>query len=104
MKSEEFNDFVFGNILQTQLHDICKTPKFALVANEIYDGVERCRRSCDYFPLCGGGAPANKYFENGSFATTETMYCRTSIQMPIDIVLADLEVKLGVRPKTAAPQ
>ena len=32
-------------------------------------------RECPYFLFCGGGAPANKYFENGSFDSTETLFC-----------------------------
>jgi uncharacterized protein len=69
---------------------------FGRIASEVYEGVQSCARTCGYFGLCGGGAPSNKYFENGSFASTETMYCRNSIQMPIDIVLCDLEDRLGL--------
>lgn len=54
-------------------------------------GVEKCRAECAYFGACAGGAPANKYFENGSFATTETRYCRYAIQVPTQLVLQDLE-------------
>ena len=102
MKSIHYGDFNFGNILRGDLLDLRRVPKFQRVANDIYAGVKRCERSCEYFSLCGGGAPSNKYFENGSFDSAETMYCRTSIQMPIDIVLADLETQLGLAPHTIA--
>jgi uncharacterized protein len=91
LKSIEYGDFNFGNVNSGELLDVLKNPRFDALANDIYAGVKACKKSCQYFDLCGGGAPANKYFENGSFISTETMYCRTSIQMPIDIVLADLE-------------
>ena len=91
LKSVHYGDFTFGNIHDIDLLDLRNSQKFNRVAQQIYEGVKNCERSCQYFSLCGGGAPSNKYFENGSFASTETMYCRTSIQMPIDVVLADLE-------------
>ena len=82
-------------------------PAFLKVLEDTHAGVERCRRECDFFALCGGGAPANKYFENGTFESTETAYCRNIIQLPIRIVLEDLENSLlQTRPTlehTAAP-
>ena len=58
---------------------------------EAYRAMAECRRNCRYFDLCGGGAPSNKYFGNGSFVSDETLYCRSSIRVPIDIVLTSLE-------------
>jgi uncharacterized protein len=58
---------------------------------DIAAGIERCRRTCPYFAFCGGGAPANKYFENGSFDSTETLFCRLSKQAVLDVVLDKLE-------------
>jgi uncharacterized protein len=54
-------------------------------------GVEACERRCAYFGFCGGGAPANKWFENGDLASTETLYCRSMVQRPFDVVLECLE-------------
>ncbi|MDF2973971.1 MAG: putative arylsulfatase regulatory protein, partial [Microvirga sp.] len=51
---------------------------------------------------CGGGAPANKLFENGDFATTETLYCRLTKQTLLEVVLADLERSLGLRAEAEA--
>jgi uncharacterized protein len=59
-------------------------------------GVERCRDACEYFSLCGGGAPANKLYENGSFDSAETAYCRNVIMAPLRLMLADLEQRLHV--------
>lgn len=58
-------------------------------------GITLCRKSCAYYGYCGGGAPANKYYENGSFATAETMFCKYSVKLPLEIVLNDLEAGLG---------
>ena len=96
LKSLHYGDFMFGNVYSNSVKDILRNARFKDVARDIYAGVKHCAKSCEYFALCGGGAPSNKYFENGSFVSTETMYCRTTIQMPIDIVLADLEKRLRV--------
>lgn len=49
------------------------------IADSIRMGVARCRAECAYFMFCGGGAPANKFYENGCFASTETLKCRTTV-------------------------
>ena len=99
VKSIHYGDFVFGNIRDGDLLSLLDSQKFNRVAADIYEGVKRCEQSCQYFGLCGGGAPSNKYFENGTFASSETMYCRTSIQMPAMIVLEDVERRLGLSGK-----
>ena len=96
LKSIHYGDFTFGNIYRNALSDLQTTEKFNRVARDVYEGVKKCERECQYFELCGGGAPSNKYFENGSLVSTETMYCRTTVQMPIEIVLNDIEGHLGL--------
>jgi uncharacterized protein len=91
LPSEAYGDFSFGSIHGAHFLDAVETPKFRAVIADVRAGVEACRAECPYFGVCGGGAPANKYFENGTFASTETMYCRYSIQAPMRIVMADLE-------------
>jgi len=41
--------------------------------------------------VCGGGEPVNKLFENGSFASSETTYCRMTKMRATDLVLDRLE-------------
>jgi len=41
--------------------------------------------------VCGGGEPVNKLAENGSFASTETTYCRLTKMRVTDLVLDALE-------------
>jgi uncharacterized protein len=41
--------------------------------------------------VCGGGEPVNKLAENGSFASTETTYCRLTKMRATDLVLDALE-------------
>jgi len=96
IKSMHYGDFVFGSILKEDLQTIRRSEKFTRVVRDIEAGVKLCEQTCQYFALCGGGAPSNKYFENGTFVSTESMYCRTTIQMPADVVLAHMEKSLGL--------
>ena len=50
-----------------------------------------CSAACDYFSVCGGGAPGNKLFENGSFASTATSYCTLTQMVPTDLILEAYE-------------
>lgn len=92
---EPYGEFSFGSVRETHLSEAVKTPKFQRVLTDIQAGVERCRRECAYFDHCGGGAPANKLFENGGFATSSTQYCRYAVKVPINLVLRDMEQALG---------
>ena len=93
--AHEHGSFVFGNVLTDSIASVFSDPRFLAVYARISAGVERCRRECDYFELCGGGAPANKLYENGSFESTETSYCRSVVIAPIRTALADLERQFG---------
>jgi uncharacterized protein len=101
MQHDRYGSFSFGNIADTHVREILEHPRFLRVAQEIQDGVEACARSCEYFFLCGGGAPSNKLYENGTFNSTETTYCKSIVQTPIDVVLADLERSLECEPTYA---
>jgi uncharacterized protein len=104
-RSKDYGDFILGNILRDPITDIFKSPKFIQIANAIEEGCKRCAQTCQYFSVCGGGAPSNKYFENGSFDSTETVYCRSVIQIPVDIMLAQAERQLGIAaPLEATPE
>lgn len=98
MESSTYGDFIIGNILNDNFESVIKTDKFQRINRDIQAGVNSCQKTCPYFSVCGGGAPSNKYFENGSFRTTETLYCRYTVKIITDIVLQDLEKDLGLRP------
>jgi uncharacterized protein len=53
--------------------------------------LEQCRQTCEYFDICLGGCPANKIFENGTFDSTETLFCRLAKKAVIDVVLERVE-------------
>jgi uncharacterized protein len=95
-KSPDHGDFLLGNVMTDDLDELEGSPKFRRLRDEIERGVAACRESCEYFRLCGGGSPSNKYFENGTFASTETLHCRLSKQAAVDVLLPRLESALGV--------
>lgn len=93
--SPEFVDcgeqFIVGNIAETPLETLLMDAnKFPLVADYVA-GVAACRRTCEYFNVCGGGNASNKYFELGRVDGTETMFCRNSVKRVADAILSCVE-------------
>ena len=91
LKSPVYDDFVLGNINRDRLVDLAERPLLQRMKDEIDAGIALCREACEYFSVCGGGEPVNKLFENGSFATAETTYCRMTKMRVTDLVLDRLE-------------
>jgi len=89
LRSAAHDNFCFGNILHDSFDRILDNAAFRRARDEIARGVEACR-TCRYFGVCGGGAPANKMMEHGSLATSETLFCRLSVQSAADALLAFL--------------
>jgi uncharacterized protein len=87
LKDEKYNDFVIGNINAASLEDMRRSTAMRAMSRDIAAGVELCRRSCEYFSVCGGGAPVNKLFENGSFDSARTSFCDLTQKVPIDLIL-----------------
>ncbi|WP_306368609.1 cyclophane-forming radical SAM peptide maturase AmcB [Nocardiopsis sp. CC223A] len=92
VKDEDHRDFIVGNVLHDDLASILTRAPNASYVRQHLEGVRQCRRSCEFFAFCQGGQASNKYFETGSFTTTETAYCRNAKQ---ELVRA-LGEKMGV--------
>jgi uncharacterized protein len=91
LASDQYDGFTFGNVLTDSLDAACNHPNYRAVERDVLAGVSKCSEHCEYFPYCGGGSPVNKLFENGTFDSTETLFCRLSRKVVIDVVLAKLE-------------
>jgi len=91
LSGEPYGSFDLGNVHREGFLDVRETDKYRALSGDIRAGVDRCRETCEYFRWCGGGAPANKHFENGSMRSTETLFCRLSRKVVIDVVLEHLE-------------
>jgi uncharacterized protein len=87
LKNADYEDFVIGNIHTASLEDMRRSAALHTLSSDIAAGVEVCRQSCEYFSVCGGGAPVNKLFENGSFKTGRTSFCDLTQKVPIDLIL-----------------
>ena len=83
--------FTIGNVAVDTIDSALQSPEFLKIHSDISAGVEQCKKNCEYFELCGGGAPSNKLFERGTFDCTETTFCRFTRKAVIDVTLASLE-------------
>jgi uncharacterized protein len=90
VRNVEYRDFLLGNINRDWLVDFPSDPAFARMLADIEAGVAMCRDRCPYFNVCGGGEPANKLAENGTFASAETSSCRLTRMTVADVVLAGM--------------
>lgn len=90
LQHERYGSFKFGNLLEDTFEEIATRVEKSTLYADIRVGLRQCSDACAYHSLCGGGAPSNKIFENGSAASTETAYCRT-FQRSIDVVLNLIE-------------
>ncbi|MBJ6762816.1 GRRM system radical SAM/SPASM domain protein [Myxococcaceae bacterium JPH2] len=89
--SSRYHNFIVGNVHSlASFDDIRANSVYQQMARDVTAGVENCRRECGYYSLCGGGVPGNKYFENGSFDTTTTMFCQLQRKTLADVVVSAL--------------
>jgi uncharacterized protein len=101
-----YGRLAFGNVRRDALANLALNANYRRVAADIEAGVAACRRECAYFAFCRGGAPANKLAETGTFAATETLFCRLTQKVIVECVLAALErdlllsMAIGSRPQT----
>lgn len=95
MDDKTYDDFNFGNIKDNLFKDIGKNEKFQRVFKEIVLGVKKCKDECMYYQFCGGGAPSNKLYENGTFNSTETNFCKFTKQVQVDAFLEVMENNLS---------
>jgi uncharacterized protein len=87
LKNAAYGDYLLGNINTQSLAEIHETCMASALNRDIQAGVAACRAACEYFSVCGGGAPVNKLFENGSFTSTRTSYCVLTQIVPTDLIL-----------------
>ena len=83
-----------GNVFTHPIDAIDTHPVFQKVNEAVQNGVQECKTSCDYWSLCGGGSPANKFFETGHLDITETMHCRIHVKALTDTIVEFFEERL----------
>jgi len=87
LKNPAYDNFIVGNINTHSLDEMRAGSVMASMSRDIAAGVEACKHDCEYFSVCGGGAPVNKLAENGSFRSTRTSFCALTQMVPIDLIL-----------------
>ena len=87
LENPAYGDFLLGNINTQSLAAIHEACLESALYRDVQQGVAACRAECEYFSVCGGGAPVNKLFENGSFTGTRTSYCTLTQIVPTDLIL-----------------
>ncbi|QDU22268.1 cyclophane-forming radical SAM/SPASM peptide maturase GrrM/OscB [Urbifossiella limnaea] len=91
LDSPRYGAFALGNVATDPLDAVLASPRFARMEAEVAAGVAMCRAECRYFPFCGGGPPGNKHFEAGTFAATETLFCRLHVKACLDVTADRME-------------
>jgi uncharacterized protein len=87
LKNAAYGDFLLGNINVQSLAEIHEACVQSALYRDIRQGVAACRAECEYFSVCGGGAPVNKLFEKGAFTGTRTSFCTLTQIVPTDLIL-----------------
>ncbi|WP_109507575.1 cyclophane-forming radical SAM peptide maturase AmcB [Nocardioides speluncae] len=75
-----YGDFVAGNVLSQSLPAMLVASHSLRYVREFDQALRDCAASCDFYSFCRGAQAGNRYFELGTFAATETRYCRTTKQ------------------------
>lgn len=95
MDAKGYGSFQIGNLKTGSLSEALSSNRFDTIYSDIIKGIISCKKSCEYFGVCGGGAPSNKFSEHGSFAVAETNYCRFRNKALFDVVLSEMENTVG---------
>ena len=91
LKDAAYADFIIGNVHTHSLHEMRASAPMQRMSGDIAAGVDLCRQKCEYFSVCGGGAPINKLSENGRFASGQTRFCELTLMIPTDLILDALD-------------
>jgi uncharacterized protein len=89
--TSRYSSFIWGNVHADTYAEFLENVTASQAYQDMQAGIGACRDSCEYFAVCGGGAPSNKLGEFGDFNTTETMYCRLQVKALTRVVLSQLE-------------
>jgi uncharacterized protein len=89
--SKQNNPFIFGNVKYNDFCDMSSDDRFQRISEKVLSGRKKCRETCDYFMVCGGGSPSNRFAEHKALDTSETLFCKNQIQTVADAVMDYLE-------------
>ncbi len=85
--SLEYNNFIIGNILTDSIDDLPHSKWFIKIRRDVEKSISMCASSCKYFDLCGSAPLSNKYSENKTLLSTETVSCKLTYQITSDVMI-----------------
>ncbi|HVZ09552.1 cyclophane-forming radical SAM/SPASM peptide maturase GrrM/OscB [Rhodopila sp.] len=91
LRHADYADFIVGNVHTHSLAQMLESDVMRQLWRDIAAGVARCQKGCEYFSVCGGGAPVNKLSENGRLDSDRTRFCELTQMVPTDLILDALE-------------
>lgn len=80
-----------GNVNTRDPSALIASPALERLERQIERGMARCRADCAHFGHCGGGSPAHKWYEHGTFDVSETANCRLGVQADWEEYIAAAE-------------
>lgn len=97
--TEQYGRLILGDLTRELIDDCVTREPFIGLRRDIDHGVELCAATCAYYKVCGGGSPSNKFFENGTFRSSETRHCRIFIKTLVDLATDFIEDRLRETPQ-----
>jgi len=96
--SPEYNNFTIGNILTNDIDDLPNAPMFLKISQDVEKSISMCAASCRYFDICGSAPLSNKYSENKTLLSTETVSCKLTYQVLSEVLLEKASLQRSVPP------
>ncbi len=94
MQSNEYNNFVIGNILTLdKLSDLEKSDNYIKITSDYNKRKKKCKDSCEYYAMCGSAFLSNVYSETGSLVETKNASCIVHKQQLVHTIM-DMLTKL----------
>lgn len=95
ISDDAYGNFLAGNVCSQSIADMLAHAHRLRYVREFMAGLRRCEAECGFWDFCRGAQACNRYFENGSFATTETDYCRLTRQALITALYASTKKEIA---------
>jgi uncharacterized protein len=91
--TSRYRSFTWGHVAEDDFSTFVENVTGSVFYEDLRAGVAACARECEYFGVCGGGAPGNKFSELGTVTGTETMTCRLRVKTLMDVMAGALEME-----------
>jgi uncharacterized protein len=81
VREGDIDRFVIGNLVQGPLSVVYDRENWSRLFGAVSGLARQCMSGCEYYSVCGGGSPAHRWAEHGTFdGDFATQTCRVSVQ------------------------